>query len=65
MYKRTITFLDNHRILFSSQYGFRKRHLCSDAIMELLSEILKTNENGLYTACVFLDLSKAFDTLEP
>ena len=33
--------------------------------MELISEILKNSENGLYTACVFLDLSKAFDTLEP
>ena len=33
--------------------------------MELISEILKNNENGIYTACVFLDLSKAFDMLEP
>ena len=33
--------------------------------MELTSEILKNKENNLYTACVFLDLSKAFDTLKP
>ena len=33
--------------------------------MELVSEILKNNENGIHTACVFLDLSKAFDTLNP
>ena len=65
VYKRTIAFLDKHDILFSSQYGFRKKHSCSDAIMELVSEILKNNENGIHTACVFLDLSKAFDTLDP
>ena len=65
VYKRTIAFLDKHDILFSSQYGFRKKHSCSDAIMELVSEILKNNENGIYTAYVFLDLSKAFDTLDP
>ena len=65
IYKRTIAFLDKHDILFSSQYGFRKKHSCSDAIMELVSEILKNNENGIYTACVFLDLSKAFNTLDP
>ena len=41
IYKRTIAFLDKHDILFSSQYGFRKNHSCSDAIMELVSEILK------------------------
>ena len=65
VYKRMIAFLDKHNILFNSQYGFRKKHSCSDAIMELVSEILKSNENGIYTACVFLDLSKAFDMLEP
>ena len=64
IYNRTIAFLSKHDILFSSQYGFRKKHSCSDAIMEL-SEILKNNENGIHTACVFLDLSKAFDTLDP
>ena len=65
VYKRTIAFLDKHDILFSSQYGFRKKDSCSDALMELVSEILKNNDNGIYTACVFLDLSKAFDTLDP
>ena len=59
IYNRTIAFL------FSSQYGFRKKHSCSDAIMELVSEILKNNENGIHTACIFLDLSKVFDTLNP
>ena len=65
MYNRTLQFLDKHQLLFISQYGFRKKHSCSDAIMELTSEILKNKENSLYTACVILDLSKAFDTLKP
>ena len=33
--------------------------------MELTTEILKSKENNLHTASVFLDLSKAFDTLDP
>ena len=65
VYKRTIAFLDMHNILCNSQYGFRKQHSCSDAIMELVSEILKNKENNIRTACVFLDLSKAFNTLDP
>ena len=32
--------------------------------MELVSEIVKNKENGVHTASVFLDLSKAFNTLE-
>ena len=65
MYKRTITFLDKHNILYNSQYGFRKHHSCSDAILELVSGILKNIENGIPTTCVFVDLSKAFHTLDP
>ena len=33
--------------------------------MELTTEILKSRENNLNTISVFLDLSKAFDTLDP
>ena len=33
--------------------------------MELTTEILKSKENNLHTASVFLDLSKVFDTLDP
>ena len=57
IYKRTIAFLDKHDILFSSQYGFRKKHSCSDAIMELVSEILKNNENGTYIQHVYFWIS--------
>ena len=33
--------------------------------MELTTEILKSKEHNLNTISVFLDLSKAFDTLDP
>ena len=65
LYNRTITFLDKNKLLYNSQYGFRKDHSCSDAIMELTSEILKNKENNIHTASVFIDLSKAFNTLDP
>ena len=63
IYKWTYSFLEKNNILFQSQYGFRTRHSCTDAISELVGEITKNSENGLYTAGIFLDLSKAFDTL--
>ena len=63
IYKRTYNFLEKHNILFQSQYGFRTKHSCADAIAELIGEITKNKENGLYTAGIFLNLSKAFDTL--
>ena len=65
MYSRTVAYLDKHELFYNSQYGFRKDHSCSDAIMELTSEILKNKEHNMHTASVFIDLSKAFDTLDP
>ena len=65
VYKRTVRFLDSNNIINNSQYGFREKHSCTDAVMELCTEMLKARENNLNTISVFLDLSKAFDTLDP
>ena len=35
-----------------------------NAICELVSQIVKGQQEGLYTLALFLDLSKAFDSLE-
>ena len=64
VYKRTYSFLQKHRILYKSQYGFRSAHSCENAITELVGHVIKEQEMGKHTAALFLDLSKAFDTLE-
>ena len=64
MYKQTYEFLENTGQIYQSQYGFRTAHSCEQAISELVSEILKGREEGMYTLGLFLDLSKAFDTIE-
>ena len=64
MYSRTYNFLAKYNQIYTSQYGFRTGHSCQDAIAELIGEITRNMDEGLYTIGVFLDLSKAFDTLE-
>ena len=64
VYKRTYSFLEKTNQIYKSQYGFRSQHSCENAVSELVSEVTKGFQNGLYTAALFLDLSKAFDTLE-
>ena len=49
--------------MFKSQYGFRSQHSCEQAVQELLAKILHSQEDGHKTANIFMDLSKAFDTL--
>ena len=63
VYVRTYEFLNNNDQFFVSQYGFRSRHSCEDAINELVSNVVKANSEKKYTISIFLDLSKAFDTL--
>ena len=64
IYNRVYGFLTETDQIYQSQYGFRKRHSCKHAIGKLTGEIVKNLENKKLTATIFLDLSKAFDTLE-
>ena len=63
MYKRTYEFLNGNNLFYNSQYGFRSKHSCENAISELIGHIIKGHEKKEHTAAIFLDLSKAFDTL--
>ena len=62
VYKRVYGFLDSNGSLYSSHYGFHSKHSTDNAVTELLGKILKNLENQRYTATIFLDLCKAFDT---
>ena len=64
VYKRTYNFLNDSEQIFSSQYGFRSEHSCQETIAELVGEITRNKDMGCHTIGVFLDLSKACDTLE-
>ena len=63
IYKRVYSYLESNNILYNSQYRFRTNHKCEQVIMELLSRLLHARERGEHSVGIFLDLSKAFDTL--
>ena len=62
-YFRLINYLDKHKLLASNQYGFRKNHSTSLALLYLYDKITAAFDERKYTAGLFLDLSKAFDTV--
>ena len=64
VHKRVYRFLKKHKLLYDSQYGFRSKRLCEQAIIELVSSILQAKNQNQHSAAMFLDLSKAFDTLD-
>ena len=64
MHKRLYHFLMANDIFYKSQYGFRPNHSTINAVTELCSNIINGFENRKCTLAVFLDLSKAFDTID-
>ena len=65
IYKRIYGFMTENNLIFASQHGFRNKHSCESAISELVGNVCKGHEQNRNTLAVFLDLSKAFDTLSP
>ena len=56
-------FIEKFAILPPSQFGFRSGHSTKDAICALLLEINNNDNHNKKSCCCFLDLSKAFDTV--
>ena len=56
-------YLITNGLLFESQYGFRKQHSTELAALELTDRICREMDQDKIPFSVFLDLSKAFDTL--
>ena len=63
IYQRVYKFLDTNNIFFQKQNGFRAKHSCEHAIQDLCGNIINNKEQGLQSTAIFLDLSKAFDTI--
>ena len=61
---RLYNFLMSKHIFYNSQYGFRKHHATAHAIHEFVDNTVNAFDNKLLTLSVFLDLSKAFDTID-
>ena len=58
-----VNYLEKHKILYEFQFGFRKGHSTSQAIAEIADNLRNAIDNNLYSCGVFLDFSKAFDTV--
>ena len=57
-------YFNKNNLLYKSQYGFRTVHSTELASLEIIDMIGKDLHNGKLPIWVFLDLSKAFDTLD-
>ena len=64
MYDRVIGFIDKHNILHKCQFGFRKKYGTSLALIHLVDKLCQALNEKKVTLGVFIDLKKAFDTVD-
>ena len=63
LYTRLIKYIDKSKLLYKYQYGFRKNHSTEHALIELVDQIRLSMGQRQMTCGIFIDLSKAFDTV--
>ena len=64
MYNRIYKFLDKNNIIYFLQFGFQQHYSTSYDLLNLTEAILKALDNGNFACDVFVDLQKAFDTVD-
>ena len=63
MHKHLYVFLENHNILFQNQFGFQRNNSTVYALAQITEIIKESIDKGKYGCGIFIDLRKAFDTV--
>ena len=63
LFKRLSSHLIKNKILFDYQFGFREGHSTTQALIELTDKLKSAIDDGKYSCGIFIDLTKAFDTV--
>ena len=63
IYKRMYDYLDANNLLYSRQFGFRAKHSTTHALISTTEDIKLNIDSGNYVGGIFIDLQKAFDTV--
>jgi len=60
---RILKFWNKYNIFYQFQFGFRKNHSTALALLEITDSIYKWLDDQNYVIGLYLDLQKAFDTV--
>ena len=64
VYKRVYNHLDSKGLLCEKQFGFQRNYSTEHAILQLTRDITSSFEKEEFTLGVFIDFSKAFNTVD-
>ena len=63
IFNRINNYLEKRNLISDKQFGFRQNSSTSDAISNIYEKLIKYSDAGMYNCCIFLELTKAFDTV--
>ena len=63
IYNRLDKFLTSSEILYKFQFGFRKQFSTNHALLSIVEQIRNALDKKMFTCAIFIDLEKAFDTV--
>ena len=63
MYARVYQFLDKMKCFYTLQFGFRNKHSTAHALIEITERIRNALDGKMLACGIFIDLQKAFDTV--
>ena len=64
IYNRTVSFLHTFCLFNENQFGFRPKRQTIDALASVIESIISSISIKENVCCIFLDLKKAFDTID-
>jgi len=64
MYNQIVSHLHKYNLLSADQSGFRTSYSMQDLLLYVTDKWLKATDESKYIGAVFLDLAKAFDTVD-
>ena len=63
MHNLLLDYVNTNNNLSPNQFGFREKHSTYMALLKLIDDISEEIDNKNFSVSVFIDLSKAFDTI--
>jgi len=64
MYDRLSSYISHTNLLYPLQHGFQPGHSTAMSLLDIQDKISKAMDNNEFSIGIFLDLAKAFDTVD-
>ena len=63
IHTRLYLFLESNKVIYNRLFGFRNNHSTTQSLIDITEKIRSSLDKGIFACGVYIDLQKAFDTV--